>query len=199
MRGRVTYYERMTMKEAIERIDELLTPQHFLRHKAVWNRTDGSFVDVIDLQKSKSGDTFTIEAGVFHPNIYRTCWNGQVSSIVQGLDCVVRVRLGQLIDGKDEWWLLDDAESPADVVQKVSAHVLPFFDRMHSFEAMEQFLTTTQVTRQKYPPPIIYLAALKNEIGDQAGGCALLTELGETVSGAWRNRISEVAGRLRCP
>lgn len=66
MRGRVTYYERMTMKEAIERIDELLTPQHFLRHKAVWNRTDGSFVDVIDLQKSKSGDTFTIEAGVFH-------------------------------------------------------------------------------------------------------------------------------------
>ena len=110
----------------------------------------------------------------------------------------MRARIGRLIEGKDHWWRLTDEGIVADVVQKVAAYVLPFLERMHSLEAMEQFLMTAQVTKQKYPPPVIYLAILKNERGDRTGACALLTELGEKSVGAWRTRIGEVAGRLGC-
>lgn len=188
----------MSTKPVIARMDELLKPFGFARHKTTWNRKSDSFVDVIDIQTSKAGDTITINAGVFHPGVHRKCWATEPTAVVEEPSCTVRARVGQLLDGKDLWWLLNDARILDDVVEKLNAHVLPFLERMHSLEAMEQFLTSAQVMKQKYPPPIIYLAILKSEQGDRTGACALLTELGEKSVGAWRTRIGEVAGRLGC-
>ena len=103
-----------------------------------------------------------------------------------------------MVDGKDLWWRLDDARALDDVVDKLNTHALPFLERMHSLAAMEQFLTSAQVMKKKYPLPVIYLAILKSEQGDRTGACALLTELGAKSVGAWRTRIAEVAGRLEC-
>jgi len=188
----------MNTKSVITSMDELLKPLGFARNKTTWNRKSDSFVDVIDVQTSKAGDTITINAGVFHPDVHRKCWATEPTAIVEEPSCTVRARVGQLFDGKDLWWRLDDARILNDVVEKLNAHVLPFLERMHSLEAMEQFLTDRQVMKQKYPPPAIYLAILKSERGDRTGACALLTELGEKSVGAWRTRIGEVAGRLGC-
>jgi hypothetical protein len=188
----------MSTKPVIVRMDELLKPLGFARHKTTWNRKSDSFVDVIDVQTSKAGDTITINAGVFHPDVHRKCWATEPTAVVEEPSCTVRARVGQLLNGKDLWWRLDDARILDDVIEKLKAYVLPFLERMHSLEAMEQFLTSAQVTKQKYPPPVIYLAILKSERGDRTGACALLTELGERSLGAWRTRIGEVAERLGC-
>ena len=179
-------------------MDEILKPLGFTRHKTTWNRKADSFVDVIDVQTSKAGGTITINAGVFHPDVHRKCWATEPMAVVEEPSCVVRARVGQLLHGKDLWWRLDDANALDDVVEKLNQYVLPFLDRMHSFETMEQFLTGAQVTKQKYPLPIIYLAILKSERGDRTGACALLTELSGKSLGAWRTRIGEVARRLGC-
>jgi hypothetical protein len=188
----------MSTKAVIARMDEFLKPLGFARHKAIWNRQADSFVDVIDIQTSKAGDTMTINAGVLHPEVHRKCWAAEPPAVIEEPLCTVRVRVGQLLDGKDLWWRIDDVRTLGDVAEKVTAHVLPFLERMHSFEAMEHFLTIAQVTKQKYPPPVIYLAVLKSERGDRIGACALLTEFGKKTVGAWRTRIAEVAGRLGC-
>jgi len=188
----------MSTKPVVTRMDELLKPLGFARHKTTWNRKSNSFVDVIDVQTSKAGDTMTINAGVLHPDVYRKCWATEPTAVVEEPSCTVRARVGQLLDGKDLWWRLDDPRTLNEVIENLNAHVLPFLEQMHSLEAMEQALTASGVTRQKYPPPAIYLAILKSECGDRAGACALLAELGGKAIGAWRTRISEVAGRLGC-
>lgn len=63
---------------------------------------------------------------------------------------------------------------------------------------MEEFLGAAGVLKSKYPPPVVYLAILRNELGDHSGGCAVLDELQHQAVGAWRTRISEVLGRLGC-
>lgn len=188
----------MNTKPVIARMDELLKPLRFTRHKAIWNRRSDRFVDVVDLQTSKAGDTVTINAGVLHPEVHRKCWATELPTIIQEPECTVRARVGQLIDGKDVWWRLSDRKIVDDVVAKTTEYVLPFLGRMHSLDAMEQFLANAQVMKQKYPPPIIYLAILMNERGDRTGACALLSELGKKTVRAWKTRISEVAERLKC-
>ena len=188
----------MSTKAVIARMDELLKPLGLTRHKATWNRRSDSFVDVIDVQTSKAGDTITINAGVLHPEVHRKCWATELPAVIEEPECIVRARIGLLIDGKELWWKINDAGILDDVAEKVVAYVLPFLERKHSLEAMEQFLTNAKVAKQKYPPPVIYLAILKSEQGDRSGACALLTELGEKSVGGWRTRIGEVAGRLGC-
>jgi hypothetical protein len=188
----------MSTKPLIARLDELLKPLGFARHQTTWNRKSDTFVDVIDVQTSKAGDTITINTGVFHPDIHRKCWATEPAAVIDEPSCTVRARVGQLLDGKDLWWRLEDARTLNEVIEKLNAHVLPFLERMHSLDAMEQFLTASDVTRQKYPLPAIYLAILQSERGDRTGACALLAELGKKAVGAWRTRISEVAWRLGC-
>jgi hypothetical protein len=180
------------------RIDELLKPLGFIRQKMTWNRRAGSFVDVIDLQAGKTGDTVTINAGVLHPEIHMKCWGTEPPQVIEEPSCAVRTRAGQLIEGKDMWWRLEEQESINHIVDALAAYVLPFLERMHSFEAMEQFLTNAGVTKQKYPLPIIYLAILKSERGDCVGACTLLTDLRKKTFGAWQARINAVVEKLGC-
>ena len=188
----------MSTKSVIRRLDELLKPLGFVRHKVTWNRPSGSFVDVIDVQTSKSGDMITINAGVFDPEVYRQCWPEEPRGIIQEPNCTVRARVGELVEGLDLWWDLGEQETLDDVADKLTSDVLPFLERMNSREAMEEFLTNAEEGKKKYPPHIIYLAILKNERGDREGACALLTEFGKKAIGAWKTRVNEIAERLAC-
>src|ERR1044072_8504173 len=159
----------MDAKDVVASMDGILKPRGFRRHKATWNRKTDSFLDVIDLQSSKAGNTVTINAGVAHPEIHKMCWNLQLPAVFQPADCIAYIRIGDLLDRKDLWWHLDDAAVLADTADKLITYILPFLDRMHSFATLEQFLNVTAVTKQKYPPPIIYLAILKEKQGDHSG------------------------------
>ena len=186
------------MKNVIDRVDEILKRAGFFRKKATWNRKSDSFIDVIDIQKSKAGNAVTVNAGVLHSGVHMKCWGTKLPAIIQEPECIVRARIGQLVENKDIWWQLDDRKTVDEIIKKLTMYILPFLERMHSFTAMEQFLINAQVMKQKYPPPIIYLAILKNERGNLADACALLTELRKKTIGEWQAKIDEVAKRLAC-
>jgi hypothetical protein len=180
------------------RLHELLAPLGFEGRKARWNRRSGSYIDVIDVQVSKAGDAVTVNAGVMDPDVYERCWGHDPPSFVDEPFCTVRARIGQLVDGRDRWYPIADAATPDILVAEVSENVVPFIERMHSREAMVEYLSASDVVRQKDPPSMIYLAILTHDAGDKASGCSLLAELQTAALGAWRTRAGEVSARLGC-
>lgn len=188
----------MNAKDVTVRLDGLLKPLGFERQKTTWNLKSGSFVDVVDVQISKTRDMITVNAGVLHPDVHAKCWGGDLPKFIEEPSCTVRARVGQLIDGKDLWWQLGADDVAGEIADTVSTHVLPFLGQMHSADAMERFLTNSQVVKQKYPPPIIYLAILKHEQGHSGAACSLLGDLKKKTVGAWQRRISQIAERLSC-
>lgn len=188
----------MSTRRAVTRIDEALRPIGFNRHKATWNRSSGTYCDVIALQKSKSDDLFTINAGVLHPSVHAVCWGTPPGRVVYEPECTVRARIGRLIDNRDQWWPLDDTAALNQLGGLITAYVLPFLDRMHSPAAMETFLTSACVPERPYPPESIYLAALMSMLGKRVEACALLADLEKQLVGPWRAAVTDAAGRLRC-
>lgn len=163
-----------------------------------WNRLVDSFVDVVDLQISKAGDTITVNAGVVDVDVHTILWGRKPPEFVEQPACTVCIRIGELIDGKDMWWRLSDHETVHSVGANVAARVLPFLERMHSRRAMERWLIDTKVETRKYPAPILNLAILKTLLGEARQGCTLIDALQKKSIGAWQTRAIEVADRLRC-
>lgn len=188
----------MSKKFVIERIEDLLKPIGFRRHKDSWSRQSGPFVDVIDFQISKAKDALTLNAGVLHIDIYEKCWGGKPPEVIEEPFCTVRFRIGELLGEKDFWWQLTDPKILNDISEKITKHILPSLEKSHSLKAMEEILMATQVTRQKYPPPIIYLAILKYELGDIRGASELLSDLRKKTSEPWQVRIDDVFNRIKC-
>jgi hypothetical protein len=189
----------MSKKIVTAQLDRLLKPLGFVGDKATWNRRGGSMVDVVDIQTSKAGDATTVNTGVLDADVYTLLWGREPPAFIGQPFCTVGARIGELIDGKDKWWPLDDQDSAAEMAEEVVARVLPFLERIHSRAAMAQWLIDAQVVKKKYPPPIINLAIIKSLQGEVAFGCEVLAELQSKALGDWRERAVDVAKGLRCP
>lgn len=188
----------MTTDAVISVVDALLKPLGFLRRKSVWNRKGENYVDVVTLQRSKSGDRITMNVGVLSPDVFRICWGDAPHDFADETACTVQYRLGQWTRGREQWWQEADASAPEQIVRELSAESIPFLKRMRSPQAMARFLSDTRVEERGYPPPIIYLAILKHQQGDSIGACAMLRRLRERTPKAWKTRIDGVMTRLSC-
>ena len=188
----------MNQKTVVARLDALLVPLGFSRQKFTWNRRSASVVDVIDVQLSKAGDSVTINTGVLDPEVYVALWGSQPSEAVEQPTCTVGARIGELIDGRDKWWQLSEAATPADVAEAVATYVVPFLARAGTRGGMKQWLLDSEVQEMRYPPPIISLAIIKSLTGEAVEACTLLAGLQKTATGAWRARAAEVAARIGC-
>lgn len=182
----------------IDSIVSTLGNHGFLRRGSVWNRRSEGFVEVVDLQISKSGDTFTINGGVLDVGAYQVLWGNDPPVFAVEPDCTVRERVGFLVGETDLWWPIDEG-GPVGVeaAQTVSLHVLPFVSRMRSREAMVRQLTETQVEKLRYPLPAINLAILLHLLGNEREASDLLSRLRAKATGAWRGRVAEVVCRLK--
>jgi hypothetical protein len=188
----------MSLGQIQEAIGAALRPLGFIERKGAWNRRSAGFVDVIDLQMSKSGDMVTINVGVLHERVHVNVWGTDVPAFVDEPSSTVRVRLGQLIDGKDTWLALEETPTASQLTDLLVRHGLPFVDSLHSVEAMESYLTLQGVIKQRYPLPKIHLALLMHERGDKAAACLLLAEIRSTTTAAWQGRVDEVRKRIAC-
>jgi hypothetical protein len=188
----------MSEKAVVDKLDELLSPLGFTRNKTVWNRRSGYVVEVIDVQVSKTGDTATVNTGVLDIDAHVKLWGSEPPSLVEEPSCTVRARIGELIDGNDQWWEFDEDGTEDKIARAVTEHVLPFVKRMRSRQAMVQRLTDTGVVKKKYPPAILNLAILQGLLGEMPKACALLAEVQGKAIGAWRARAVEVAERMGC-
>jgi len=189
---------RTTKQGILTTLDASLLPLGFVRREATWNRGVEAMIDVVDIQINKLGDSMTMNCGVLHPASYVRCWGRPVPEFVEEPDCTVRARLGQLVDGHDRWWPLDDPGLAEDMFQQLVAYGILFVVGMHSIHAMAQFLVTTGSVRKRRPPETIYLASLKLEGGDSAAACALLHEFRQKAIGAWATSTDEILARFGC-
>jgi hypothetical protein len=188
----------VSRNEFIAQLDALLKPLGFARLETTWNRRGESVVEVIDVQFSKAGDSITVNPGVLDPEVHWTFWGSTPLGFVEQPGCTVCARIGELMDGRDKWWELNDGAAAVDAKKHVAAHVVPFLERMRTRETMKEWLTNTGVPRKRYPPPIINLAIISSLLGETEKACTLLAELHKKSVGAWRRRIAEVAERLNC-
>jgi len=156
-------------------------------------------MDVVDLQISKAGDAFTLDVGVAHRIAYERCWGTQLPDFVQIRECIVRSRLGDLIDGHDHWWPLDESTAGGDAAAAVSRYALPFLQSLDSIAAIERTLSASREVRNLRAPETIYLAILLHLDGDADAGCSLLEKFRSKTRGDWKPRSEELMGTLGCP
>ena len=177
----------------------VLRPRGFRKKGARWNRASGSFVDVIDIQKSQWSFSFTVNCGVFLPSAYTLLWEKQPAKFVSEVSCTVRSRIGGLIDDHDLWWDVKQETIPQDVIDdvvtKVEAYVLPFLDGLHSLKAMEAYLVEKQVAKYGMCPEAIFLAILICQNGRRDEALALMNDLIERD--LWAERAGAVVERMR--
>lgn len=175
------------------RIQSVLEKHQFHRSGLVWNRDCTQFVDVIDLQISKSGDMFTINAGVASKFIIRVCWKLDSSSVIDESSCTVRKRLGELLYLRDVWWSLADDNSIEEVLNGIQDAVIPFLQLNHSIDHMISTLEN-DLTSRRYPPGVVYLALLHYQKGE-ISRCKEMFEM-MSLSGAWKQKASEILKSL---
>lgn len=150
------------------------------------------------MQISKSEDAATLNVGVLERSIYAECWGEELEEFVEEPNCTVRTRIGGLIDNTEKWWQIADTTTPENIASSVINFALPFFEKLHTFHGMSEWLTQTNVVAQKYPPPVIYLAILQHRLGNANEACAILSKLLGKTLGSWKVRITGITERLRC-
>ena len=186
----------MSTSSIKKHMDRVLAPLGFARKGLLWNRTSDSLVEVIDLQVSKAGDSVTVNAGVFDPDLYAQVWGTPwQAAMVEEPRCAVRNRIGMLAGDRDQWWSVDDPEAANRIGEALTRYVLPFLLDSRSPMVMER---TLEKMSPRYPLPRLHLAVLKHRRGDVQGACAVLLELQERALGGWRDKAADLAIRLGC-
>lgn len=155
----------------------------------------GGFIDVVELQTSKSKDRLTLNIGVMVPAVYELCWGKPHDEFVQEPFCTVRTRLFDSC-GVELWWLADDRQTPVQMTEELRVQGLPFIDRMHSLKAIEDRLADR--AKRPYLPDAVYFALVEAAQGKASEACARLGSLRQQVIGDWRARIDDVMSRLPC-
>lgn len=188
----------MSVSILIRRLDAELCPLDFNRSKVTWNRSFDGFIDVVDVQRSKSRELVTLNAGVLDVATHELVFGAKIPETIEEPWCTVRARIGELVEGKDLWWKATDPATPDNLVEKLRDHVLPFFQRMHSLAEMAEFLIATGVQRRKYPLPILQLAALRFRMGERTEACRILDEIRASGIQAWQARVAGLRARFAC-
>lgn len=188
----------MSAAEIIARLDRELAPAGFARRETTWNRERDQLVEVLDIQTSKGGETVTMNAGVLERGVYAICWGRDSDAFVEEPFCIVRARIGQLLDNKDRWWDIRGANTADEMVGCLKEQALPFLGRMQSLEQMRDWLALTGAPSSKRPLPTICFALLLSRLGNASQACSVLGDLEAKALGAWKARAKEVSARIGC-
>jgi len=183
----------MTKKQLISKVGDVVGKSQFYGQGPVWNRDSADFVDVIDLQISKSKDMFTINVGVADKFVINTCWGLNGSGLVDEPACTVRARLGELLYGRDRWWSLSDSDGVEEVLSSIQNVAITFFQLNHHIDHMIDFLENDPAAR-RYPPGVIYLALLHYRKGDGDRCREMFNSM--RLTGAWSKKASDILEAL---
>lgn len=113
-----------------------------------WNKDRGDFVDVVTIQAAKYStlekQAFTVNFGVFGKFFHEAVWQKKHSGFATEADCGVRVRLGDLIQGKpygdalDQWWdiepLTPDGLVGAEIENALRELGIPFLGQFDNYK-----------------------------------------------------------------
>lgn len=191
-------------------LSPLLKKNGFKKKKHLWNRNRGSFVDVIDVQEAKGSTAFserlTLNIGVFVPGFYEAVWDEAVKGFAQEADCVVRFRLGALLQdnftGKalDTWWDLNtDQDVDAvglELTDALENKAFPFLDSMSDFKGLADFVDGMGGWQKQYPLMQLYLALIRKELGQMEDATIIVDTLLSGSNKAWMPHAQRVKAKL---
>jgi hypothetical protein len=151
------------MDELQGRLNPLLRQSGFRKHGRTYNRTtvDG-LSHVIGLQMGSfdpPGTTyfpglrenlygrFTVNLGVYVPEVARDQGGGEAKSVVHDYDCCIRTRLGRTAD-KEFWWKVSVSDPLiTEVCGLLQNEAFPFFQRFENRDQIiDEFRTATDNT-----------------------------------------------------
>ncbi len=179
-----------------DQLQKLLKPQMkrwgFKVRGRTFNRTtDDGLTQVVNLQMGSSdppGMTyipglredlhgwFTVNLGVYVPEVARDHGGGEAGTFVQVYHCCARERLGEVgPEKKDLWWKVECSPAMQDEVEgRLSRDALPYFDRHASRDAILRACARGDRVLGIGGPARIVAALILNERGDKERARALL-------------------------
>lgn len=191
-----------------ESIQPLLKTRGFKKKGLLWNRSRDCLIDVVTLQEAKYSTedsvVLTLNLGIFVPSFFEAVWNKPSSVFVSEADCIVRVRLGDLIQDKphgdalDKWWTLPDAMSEEstrdDILEALKSKGIPFLDSFDNFQTIAEHMRQVKGWQSKNPLMVIYRALAEWKSGETSSALQLLDHVKEKN---WVSKASAVAVLIR--
>jgi hypothetical protein len=121
---------------------------------------------------------FTVNLGIYVPEVARQHGGGEAKSWVQEYHCCVRARLGELCgEGKEVWWQANaDKEVIAAIRRGLELHGIPFLDR---FATRSRIITEWNGRSENMgasSPPRIVLAIIFASRGEKNRARELLNQ-----------------------
>ena len=195
------------LKDLIKSYVTPLLEQHgFNKKDSTWNRPKDGIVQVVDLQLSRfSGDKeedFTINLGVFNLQVWKKCWAKEPPKFIKEEDCFPRIRIGYFLNGfsqesTDHWWACgaetNESELGNEIARLIEGTCLPYLNDMSDHRSIIEFCSSGFIALM--PVEKIYLAIIKNSIGDVDSSNELLSEV-SSISKAWAKRVGQVRSQL---
>jgi hypothetical protein len=197
-------------------VHEKLRGLGFRRHGRTFNRTtEDGLVHVVNLQmgahdppgtvhvpflRENLWGRFTVNLGVYVPEVARHHGGGEAKKFVQEHQCCVRRRLGDLgPEGKDLWWRNDAAaEVVPDLLARLERDGLPFLARFASRDAVLNELRRAANGFNLGGPPRVVMAIIHAERGEtDAAGELLAEQAKETGDPRHAEYVRSLATRLR--
>lgn len=172
----------------------------FNKSRLQWNRIRGDFIDVVSVQEATySTDeliALTINLGVFVPSFFAAIWTKPHSGLVTDADCVIRIRLGDLIqrklygDALDQWWILTDGDSLVAVGNEVACafeeFALSFFDSIDDYDLIATHLGRITGSASRTPIHFLNRCLAEWKSGNQTEA---LAQLDHISAKAWLPKV----------
>jgi hypothetical protein len=162
----------------------------FRKHGRTYNRTvSGGLTHVVAFQMGAfdpPGTTyipglrenlygrFTVNLGVYVPEVARDHGGGEPKSAVHDYNCCIRTRLGRT-DSKEIWWKVSHSDELAsELLQRLENEAFPFFQRFERRDQiLDEFRVETDNTSLMAVPRIVCAIILLNR-GDREAAQRLL-------------------------
>lgn len=161
-------------------------------------------MDVITVQEASystsAHEAFTINLGVAVPEFRKVIWPDKDKKILSEAECVVRVRLGDLMQGKlhggalDQWWEIDGVAGSAETIGQEIENALkvlgiPFLERFDKFSAIVGHMHKTKGWQTKNPLMVLYRALAEWKAG---ASNEALESLSNVKGKAWKAKVDVV-------
>lgn len=192
----------LSMANTITRISaqvhEVLKLVGFKRRGNAWNRASGDFIDVINIQTSKSLTiSIAVNVGVLDSKVHEVFAETQLPKVVPEYLCTVRSRLGMLMTGRDIWWNTSDPEVDTMIAESIRNFAVPFTDGLHTRAAIIEKLAEQLKVQRTDVATEAKMAILLHIIGRLKESNQLLQILKtRKTSDLWQQRIEKISERL---
>ncbi|UGY14333.1 DUF4304 domain-containing protein [Bradyrhizobium septentrionale] len=142
---------------------------------------------------------FTINLGIFVPEVAEQNGGGAPKSFVQEYHCCIRTRLPVLgPEGRDVWWDIQAHESLAhDLRQRIERDAIPFFKKFETRDAiLKQWLGVSKAPYASSPPRIVCAIILAGRGQKEDARILLAAQARETSIPGHAAHVRRLADKL---